>query len=135
MTRFFQELFNEYGIEYEKQVPELTNPEVADYYRQLFWALNLLLYSRNSVTSADAKKDKDYIQCPRCLFHSEVAGFQGHPYNGDANGAYNIARKGLVVFRKIQKAPDPAAVKWSDLKISVDEWDKFTAEQYEKSKN
>lgn len=41
-------------------------------------------------------------------------------FNGDANGAYNIARKGIIILQKIkEKADNP------DLFISKLEWDKF----------
>lgn len=122
MTGVIERLFNENKIEYKKQMllaSKLTVPESGDYYRRLFWSLNLLLYSRNSVSGTDI----DYIECPRCLFHSDH-GFQGHKYNGDANGAYNIARKGLLALRKIQNAGNPENVRWKDLKIDVNEWDK-----------
>lgn len=128
MTVVLKHFFNENGIEYAKQTLsalELVVPESADYYRRLFWFLNLLLRSRNSVSGTDT----DYIQCPRCLFHSDND-FQGHKYNGDANGAYNIARKGLLALRKIQEASDPAAVKWGDLRIDVSNWDKFVQKQW-----
>ena len=71
------------------------------------------------------RENKLPLQCPHCHFHSDK-GFQGRKYNGDANGAYNIARKGLLALRKIQVATDPAKIKWGDLKVSIDEWDKFT---------
>lgn len=130
MTAVFKQLFDKNKIEYARQslsAKELSVPESADYYRRLFWCLNLLFHSRNSVSGADkngAPYAIDYIECPRCLFHSDK-GFQGHKYNGDANGAYNIARKGLLVLRKIQNAPNPESVKWPDLKVNIDEWDKF----------
>jgi hypothetical protein len=128
ITSVFEQLFKESGIEFKSRAlsaSELSLPESADFYRRLFWALNLLLHSRNSVSGVDKNEIHiDYIQCPRCLFHSDN-GFQGQTYNGDANGAYNIARKGLLVLRKIQNASDPAAVKWGDLKIDVNEWDDF----------
>ncbi len=124
MTLVFSQLFKDNRIMCEKQVlspSELTIPETSDYYRRLFWYLNLLLHSRNSISGTET----DYIQCPHCHFHSDK-GFQGRKYNGDANGAYNIARKGLLALRKIQVATDPAKIKWGDLKVSIDEWDKFT---------
>lgn len=104
---------------------DLIASDKADFYRHLFRYLDLMLRSRNSVSGTAT----DYIQCPRCLFHSDN-GFQGHNYNGDANGAYNIARKGFLALRKIQEAPDPANVRWGNLKIDVEEWDAFTQNQW-----
>lgn len=124
ITECLKGLFNDaqYGIGAKSKYTsdDFTTSNSADFYRNLFRYLDSMLYSRNSISGTDT----DYIQCPRCLFHSDN-GFQGHKYNGDANGAHNIARKGLLALRKIQNATDPEAVKWGDLKIDVKEWDKF----------
>lgn len=56
--------------------------------------INLLLSIRNS------KDDQDYVSCPYCGFHSNN-GFQSHSFNGDANGAYHIARKGAMIIKKV----------------------------------
>jgi CRISPR-associated protein Cpf1 len=45
-------------------------------------------------------------------------------FNGDANGAYNIARKGLLMLQKIHDDPQKP-----DLYISINEWDKFAQSQ------
>lgn len=42
-------------------------------------------------------------------------------FNGDANGAYNIARKGIMLLKAIQEKPENP-----DLYISKFEWDKFS---------
>lgn len=41
-------------------------------------------------------------------------------FNGDANGAYNIARKGILLLERVAKSEKP------DLFISKFDWDKFT---------
>ena len=41
-------------------------------------------------------------------------------FNGDANGAYNIARKGIMILDRIIKDP-----KKTDLFISKYQWDNF----------
>jgi len=99
---------------------ELTIPNNSNFYRNLFRYLDLLLQSRNSISGTD----KDYIECPHCLFHSDN-GFCGHEWNGDANGAYNIARKGLLTIRKVQNASDPAKMKWADMKVDIVDWDEW----------
>ena len=106
---------------------DLTKIENSDFYRQLFRYLEILLHSRNSISGTDI----DYIQCPRCLFHSDN-GFCGFKYNGDANGAFNIARKGLLALRKIQQAEDPENIKWADLKVDMQEWDEFVSSEWER---
>jgi CRISPR-associated protein Cpf1 len=106
---------------------DLAKIENADFYRQLFRYLEILLHSRNSISGTDI----DYIQCPRCLFHSDN-GFCGFKYNGDANGAFNIACKGLLALRKIQQAEDPENIKWADLKVDMQEWDEFVSGEWER---
>lgn len=124
ITKCLNGLFEEYG----GNIKDLTISGPTEFYRHLFRYLDLLLRSRNSISGTDT----DYIQCAACGFHSD-GGFDGcRQYNGDANGAFNIARKGLIALRKIQTAHDPAAVKWGDLKIDVEEWDKFTQRGWDK---
>ncbi len=43
-------------------------------------------------------------------------------FNGDANGAYNIARKGIMILQKIVKNPEKP-----DLYISKKDWDVFVS--------
>jgi len=45
--------------------------------------------------------------------------------NGDANGAYNIARKGIIILEKIKENAEKP-----NLFISKNEWDKFAQGQY-----
>jgi len=52
------------------------------------------------IRNAKTGTEIDIIQCPACGFHSNQW-FQWHQYNGDANGAYNIARKGAIILKKI----------------------------------
>lgn len=47
--------------------------------------------------------------------------------NGDANGAYNIARKGLMLLKRIKANPEKpnliiSSKDWDEV---VSEWDKF----------
>ncbi len=64
--------------------------------KTLMWLLALLMKIRNAQTWTDI----DVIQCPSCWFHSDQ-GLQWHDYNGDANGAYNIARKWALIIKKV----------------------------------
>ena len=54
-------------------------------------------------------------------------------FNGDANGAYNIARKGFLIFKKIteyqKKHTDLSKMDFRDLTIAQDEWDKFVTKK------
>lgn len=46
------------------------------------------------------------------------------PENADANGAYNIARKGLLLVERIKDCPDEKLDK-VDLKVTNLDWMKF----------
>ena len=64
---------------------------------------------RNSITGSTAPED-DYLISPVMnstgTFYDSRKGLPGLPKDADANGAYNIARKGLMVVQKIREADD-----------------------------
>lgn len=84
--------------------------------------MKLTLQMRNSVTGTDI----DYMVSPvaneRGDFFDSRTAQEGLPINADANGAYNIARKGLWLAQQIKNASDLADVK---LAISNREWLQF----------
>lgn len=86
------------------------------FYKSLTYYFNLILQLRNS----DSKNDIDYITCPACDYHSKNW-FQGLNYNADANWAYNIARKWIIMLERIK-----SNVEKPDLYISDIVWDNFT---------
>lgn len=108
-----------YKIGLEQKInKQIQGIDKRNFWERLIYLLNLILEIRNS----DSKSDCDYIECPHCHFHSDE-GFQGFEWNGDANGAYNIARKGIMIMTKIRKAEKPENIKWGDIKIDIKEWD------------
>jgi CRISPR-associated protein Cpf1 len=86
------------------------------FYKSLTYFFNLILQLRNS----DSKNDIDYITCPNCHYHSKDW-FQGLPYNADANWAYNIARKWIIMLKNIKINHEKP-----DLYVSDIDWDNFT---------
>jgi CRISPR-associated protein Cpf1 len=77
---------------------------------------------RNSITSTEV----DYLISPVAdlngnFYDSRTADIT-LPKDADANGAYNIARKGLMLIEKIKNASDMKKV---DLKITNKEWLQF----------
>ena len=128
LTEYIKSLLEIVRIDYKnrdikKQI--LSTVSEKGFYEDFLFALFLLTETRHSISGTDT----DYIQCPECEFDSRK-GFQGvKEFNGDANGAYNIARKGIVVLDKIRqfgKHTNLAKMSWGDLSISIQEWDKFT---------
>jgi hypothetical protein len=49
--------------------------------------------------------------------------------NGDENGAYNIARKGIIILNKISEFKNQNGstekLGWKDLYVSHTDWDNF----------
>lgn len=122
-------LFEKYKLDYKNNLQEeIKNSKDSlpvKFYDRLSFYLHLLTNTRSSVSGTDI----DYINCPSCGFCSKN-GFKGGEFNGDANGAYNIARKGIIVLDKLKnyKKNNSSLEKltWGDLFIDIDEWDKFT---------
>lgn len=125
-NEMLKKLFADYKIDVSGNIsPQINGKKFdKDFYSSLIFIINLILQLRNS----NSAKDLDYIICPSCGFHSNN-GFQGKEFNGDANGAYNIARKGIMILDKIDKFKknkgDLSKLKWSDLTVKMEEWDKF----------
>ena len=128
LTEEFKSLFESRGIDIHNHLKEsvLEQEEKLFFYNdsnqgplgflQLF---RLMLQLRNSVPNSEV----DYIISPvaddnECFYDSRVAG-GNLPQNADANGAYNIARKGLWIIKQIKKCND---LKDLRLAISNQEW-------------
>ena len=96
-----------------------------EFYEGLLYYLSLLINTRDSVSGTDI----DRILCSACGFDS-TNGFQGSVFNGDANGAYNIARKGILIMEKLKQYKKVKGsmdkMNWADLFIDIEEWDKHT---------
>jgi len=86
-----------------------------DLFKSFIFYLDLLLQIRNSANSEETGVI-DYISCPNCGFDTRVnRGLLDEIDCGDANGAYNIARKGLIMVKKILNNEN-------DLYVSNEEW-------------
>lgn len=120
LTEEFKQLFEKYDIDIHGNLKEAISAQSdAQFYKDLLGQMKLLLQMRNSITNSE----EDYLLSP-------VADEQGHffdsrknietlPNNADANGAYNIARKGLWVMEQIKKTDESAKLK---LVVSNKEW-------------
>lgn len=106
-----------------------------DFWKQFMYYFNLILQIRNSSSkkyelsksgdNLDSEgEDRDFIHCPHCYFHSDNQETWGglsnrfssdlikelkdrgeNVFNGDVNGAYNIARKGKLMIDRIKQHP------------------------------
>ncbi|MCD8298262.1 MAG: hypothetical protein LUD39_00670, partial [Opitutae bacterium] len=104
-------------------LPDILKIDDTTLFDRFFRAFKLLLQMRNS----DAKRGKDYILSP---VKNATGGFYDSsfyenavdaklPKDADANGAYHIALKGLLLLKRNQNTDK------ADLKISNGEWFKF----------
>ncbi|MCF2738867.1 hypothetical protein, partial [Bacteroides caecigallinarum] len=82
----------------------------------------LVLQMRNSWTGTDV----DYLVSPVCdengVFYDSRKVDNTLPQNADANGAYNIARKGMLLLDKIRKNSSDKKI---DFSITNKEWLSF----------
>ena len=123
LTEQFKSLFAMYGIDINTNLQEvIINQDSAEFFKKLLKLLKLTLQLRNSKTGTEI----DYMLSPVAdkdgiFFNSETCG-DNLPKNADANGAYNIARKGLYFVKQIKKQMDLNKLK---LSITNKEWLKF----------
>lgn len=104
------------------------------FYKELYSCLKLTLQIRNS--SSDGTRD--YLQScvmneEGIFYNSENAGDK-LPKDADANGAYNIARKGLWMLQQIRKTDDEKLPQ-SKLFMSNKDWLKYAQENTNRSRN
>lgn len=103
----FKTLFNDYEIDIHDNLKEsIVTQTDADFFKRLLNLLRLTLQMRNSITG----KETDYLVSPVCdkngkFFDSTQCGKE-LPQNADANGAYNIARKGLMLLHQLKESED-----------------------------
>jgi RuvC nuclease domain/Alpha helical recognition lobe domain/CRISPR-associated endonuclease Cpf1 PI domain/Nuclease domain/CRISPR-associated endonuclease Cpf1 REC2 domain len=89
----------------------------------MIYAFNAVMTMRVTDSSAvKGSKENDFIQSPVEPFFDSRYATAEQPENGDANGAYNIARKGLCVLGNINNADD---VNKADIAISKQQWQEY----------
>lgn len=104
LTEAFKKFFDKYDIDFYGNLKEAIAVQTdAQFFRELLSLMKLLLQMRNSITNSE----EDYLLSPVAddsgHFFDSRKGYSNLPINADANGAYNIARKGLYIVRKIQQ--------------------------------
>lgn len=107
--------------------------ENTPFFRDFLFYFGLICQIRNTQQDKEGN-DNDFIQSPVAPFfdsrRSEDFG-DSLPENGDDNGAYNIARKGIVILKKIsdykKQHGNVGKLGWNDVFTSNKDWDDFAA--------
>ncbi len=112
LTEEFKKCFEKHSIDiYGDLKAQISNMKTKEFFSELLNCMKLLLQMRNSITGTET----DYLISPvmnsDCEFYDSSRNKTGLPDNADANGAYNIARKGLWVIEQIKNAEDINKIK------------------------
>lgn len=116
LTEEFKKLFNRYSIDLNNIKEDINNKADAKFFNAVpmndsFYGFSILfklvVQMRNSKSNSTDSMD-DYILSPvkskKGFFYDSRCCNKGLPENADANGAYNIARKGLMVVNRIKES-------------------------------
>lgn len=127
LTDEFKKILGEAGIDIHVNLKEaICNLEGKKYLEPLMQFMKLLLQLRNSKVGTD----EDYILSPVAdengIFYDSRSCGDQLPENADANGAYNIARKGLMMIEQIKEAKDLDNLKFD---ISNKAWLNFAQQK------
>lgn len=127
LTDEFKRILGEVGIDIHENLKEaICKLEDKKHLEPLMQFMKLLLQLRNSRTNPE----EDYILSPVAdengrFYDSRSCGDE-LPENADANGAYNIARKGLMMIEQIKDAKDLDNLKFD---ISNKAWLNFAQQK------
>lgn len=129
LTDEFKRILGEAGIDIHENLKDaIRNLEGKrrKYLEPLMQFMKLLLQLRNSRKNPE----EDYILSPVAdengVFYDSRSCGDTLPKNADANGAYNIARKGLMLIRQIKEAKELGKVKYD---ISNKAWLNFAQQK------
>ena len=127
LTREMKSLFEHYHINICGNLKEeICSQTDKAFFTGLLHILKLTLQMRNSITGTET----DYLVSPVAdengVFYDSRSCGDTLPENADANGAYNIARKGLMLIRQIKEAKELDKVKFD---ISNKAWLNFAQQK------
>lgn len=133
-TEELKKIFSQQEINWESGnniLPDILSVPLersnAGFFDQLLRLLNAVLQMRNS----NPRTEEDFIISPAADRYNHYfdtrENVPGLPDNADANGAYNIARKGLWILEQLRSIDekDDKALRRADLAISNKEWIEF----------
>lgn len=106
LTKEFLKLFEKYSVDLTNIKESLNEKENTDLFKGIIELFKLTVQMRNSITG----DMEDYLISPvknkYNKFFNTKDGNTELPIDADANGAYNIARKGLMLIEQIKNTED-----------------------------
>ena len=123
LTEEFKNLFDKYNLDYKNLKDEILQKANPQFFNALkekdgFYGFailfKLLVQLRNSITNSTV----DYMVSPVKnkngeFFDTRNQNINQLPDNADANGAYNIARKGLMLIERIKASDEKLKIDYS----------------------
>ena len=105
LSKEFKSLFQEYSIDMNNIKQSILGRTDKSFYERFIYLFKLTVQLRNSITGTL----EDYVLSPirnkqGTFFDSRTA--VNMPQDADSNGAYNIARKGLMILNRIKESND-----------------------------
>lgn len=133
----FKELFEKFKIDIFgdilAQIRDLEIKGNEKFFADFIELFTLLCQIRNT-NIAKSGDENDFILSPvEPFFDSRMSSNLGKslPKNGDENGAYNIARKWIIILERINDWAEQTKEKYPDLYISREHWDNFITKNTE----
>lgn len=124
LTEQMRKHFEQYGVNLSKEnmTDDICKVEQAQFFQDLLGDIRLMVQMRNSMPNSEI----DYMLSPvknenggffdTRTYQADDENYNYFPQDADANGAYNIARKGLMVLERIRQEEK------AKLAISNQEW-------------
>ncbi|AWB68459.1 type V CRISPR-associated protein Cpf1 [Saccharobesus litoralis] len=129
VTARIQQLLSKAEISYQHQndlIPALASCQSKALHKELIWLFNSILTMRVTDSSKpSATSENDFILSPVAPYFDSRNLNKQLPENGDANGAYNIARKGIMLLERIGDFVPEGNKKYPDLLIRNNDWQNF----------
>ena len=128
-TKLLIELFDKNEIDYfdGNLVDAITTNNNKEFFVELFYIFKLIVQMRNSITGSDVDYMISPVKNKSGEFYDSRKANDKLPANADANGAYNIARKGLWAIEQIKNTDDKKLGK-ANLKIDNKTWLQYAQE-------
>ena len=129
LTKSMKNLFDNYNINYQNVDIKEDILKISEkaFFKELLWLFSLILQMRNSDSDNNVDRLISPVLNDKNEFFDTGLKIEEYPIDADANGAYNIARKGLWVINQIKLCDDDKLNKLK-LAMSNKEWLQFAQE-------